>query len=293
VSEHVSFGTQFKGYTAAPDRLLDVEFTDHDSEQTDLLIGADGVRSAVRRQRMPKLGLLDTEGRAVFGKTPITPGFFDRVPQELSQGLSLIGESNDSKMKLFCDIMTFDRTRGNQAALDIGLSLPADYLYWVLVFRRDAVKNDPLGKNIYSLTPEQSAERSQQLTSHWHPRIRRILTEQDPSAASSLTFHAAEPRSLMGAWEEKASGQHASVTMLGDAAHPMPPVGGFGANAAFQDAAALCDALCNGGDTMTNVRSYEQDMRVRAQSVVQRSIEGSGRFFGMRPIEELQYAEGY
>jgi 2-polyprenyl-6-methoxyphenol hydroxylase-like FAD-dependent oxidoreductase len=97
----------------------------------------------------------------------------------------------------------------------------------------------------------------------------------------------------MGAWEEKASGQHASVTMLGDAAHPMPPVGGFGANAAFQDAAALCDALCNGGDTMTNVRSYEQDMRVRAQSVVQRSIEGSGRFFGMRPIEELQYAEGY
>jgi 2-polyprenyl-6-methoxyphenol hydroxylase-like FAD-dependent oxidoreductase len=205
----------------------------------------------------------------------------------------LIGESNDSKMKLFCDIMTFDRTRGAQAAQDLGLSLPADYLYWVLVFRRDAVKNDYLGKNSYSLTPEQSAERSQHLTAHWHPRIRRILTEQDPSAASSLTFHAAEPRSLMSAWDEEPSDHHAGVTLLGDAAHPMPPVGGFGANAAFQDAAALCDALCNGGDVMANVRSYEQDMRLRAQLAVQRSIEGSGRFFGMRPIEELQYAESY
>jgi 2-polyprenyl-6-methoxyphenol hydroxylase-like FAD-dependent oxidoreductase len=293
VSEHVRFGTQFKGYTQAPNRRLNVEFADHATEQTDLLIGADGVRSAVRRQRMPKLGLLDTEGRAVFGKTPITSGFFDRVPRELIQGLSLIGESNDSKMKLFCDIMTFNRTRGAQAAHDLGLSLPADYLYWVLVFRRDAVKNDTFGRNSYSLTPEQSAERSQHLTAHWHPRIRRILSEQDPSAASSLTFHAAEPSSLMSAWKESPNGHHAAVTLLGDAAHPMPPVGGFGANAAFQDAAALCDALCRKGDTMAHVRAYEQDMRVGAQSVVQRSIEGSGRFFGMRPIEELKYAEGY
>ena len=283
---------RFTSYNAAPNRRLTANFANHTSEQTDLLIGADGVRSGVRRQRMPALGLLDTEGRAVFGKTPITAEFFDRVPKELGQGLSLIGESNDSKMKLFCDIMTFDRTVGAQAAQDIGLSLPADYLYWVLVFRRDAVKNDPFGKGSYSLTSEQSAEISQQLTSHWHPRIQRILTEQDPSAASSLTFHAAEPSSLMTAWKEVPKDHHAAVTLLGDAAHPMPPVGGFGANAAFQDAAALCDALCQKEDTMAQIRTYEQDMRVRAQSVVQRSIEGSGRFFGMRPIEELQYADG-
>jgi 2-polyprenyl-6-methoxyphenol hydroxylase-like FAD-dependent oxidoreductase len=97
----------------------------------------------------------------------------------------------------------------------------------------------------------------------------------------------------MTAWKETPSNHHAAVTLLGDAAHPMPPVGGFGANAAFQDAAALCDALCNEGDTIAHIRSYEADMRERAQSVVQRSIEGSGRFFGMRPIAELQYADGY
>jgi len=108
---------------------------------------------------MPALGLLDTEGRAVFGKTPITPGFFDRIPRELGEGLGLIGESNDSKMKLFCDTMAFDRTNGAKAAQGLGISLPSDYLYWVLVFRRDAVNNVDLDKGSYSLTPEQSAKR--------------------------------------------------------------------------------------------------------------------------------------
>jgi hypothetical protein len=126
LSENVGFDMRFEGYRAAPNGGLNLDFSDHASIHTNLLIGADGVRSGVRRLRMPGLDLLDTEGRAVFGKTPITPGFFDHVPRELSQGLSLIGESNDSKMKLFCDTMTFDRARGEQAAQSLGLRLPDD-----------------------------------------------------------------------------------------------------------------------------------------------------------------------
>jgi 2-polyprenyl-6-methoxyphenol hydroxylase-like FAD-dependent oxidoreductase len=290
LSENVGFDMRFEVYRAAPNGGLNLDFSDHASTHTNLLIGADGVRSGVRRLRMPGLGLLDTEGRAVFGKTPITPGFFDRVPRELSQGLSLIGESNDSKMKLFCDTMTFDRARGEQAARSLGLHLPDDYLYWVLVFRRDAVEDEENEQGRNPLTPEQSAEKSQRITAHWHPRIRSILSEQDPSAASSLTFLAANPQDLMTTWSEEPSEHHTSVTLLGDAAHPMPPVGGFGASSAFQDAAALCDALAHSNDTEAQIKSYEREMCARAQSVVHRSIEGSGRFFGMRPIEELKLA---
>lgn len=189
MSEHVEFGKRFQGYHATPGGGLDLTFANHATEHTDMLIGADGVRSNVRQKRMPGLRLLDTEGRAIFGKTPVTPGFFD-------QGLSLIGESSDSKMKLFCDPMVFDRTDGTEAADSLGLRLPDDYLYWVLVFRRDAVKDSDMDKVFHTLTPSQSAQRSQELTAHWHPRIRSILTEQDPSAASSLTFLAANPGSL-------------------------------------------------------------------------------------------------
>jgi hypothetical protein len=197
---------------------------------------------------------------------------------------------NDSKMKLFCDTMTFDRARGEQDARSLGLHLPDDYLYWVLVFRRDAVEDEENEQGRNPLTPEQSAEKSQRITAHWHPRIRSILSEQDPSAASSLMFLAANPQDLMTTWSEEPSEHHASVTLLGDAAHPMPPVGGFGASSAFQDAAALCDALAHSNDAEAQIRSYEREMCARAQSVVHRSIEGSGRFFGMRPIEELKLA---
>jgi 2-polyprenyl-6-methoxyphenol hydroxylase-like FAD-dependent oxidoreductase len=290
LSENVGFDMRFEGYRAAPNGGLNLDFSDHASIHTNLLIGADGVRSGVRRLRMPGLDLLDTEGRAVFGKTPITPGFFDHVPRELSQGLSLIGESNDSKMKLFCDTMTFDRARGEQAAQSLGLRLPDDYLYWVLVFRRDAVEDEESEEGRNSLTPEQSAEKAQRLTAHWHPSIRSILSEQDRSAASSLTFLAAHPQDLMTNWSEEPSDHHTSVTIFGDAAHPMPPVGGFGASAAFQDAAALCDALAHSNDAKAEIRSYEREVCARAQSVVRRSIEGSGRFFGMRPVEELKLA---
>lgn len=294
MGEHVEFGKRFQGYHATPRGGLDLTFADHATEHTDMLVGADGVRSNVRQQRIPGLRLLDTEGRAIFGKTPITPGFFDRVPQELSQGLSLIGESSDSKMKLFCDPMVFNRTDGTESAESLGLRLPADYLYWVLVFRRDTVRDPDFDKVFYQSTPSQSAQRSHELTAHWQPRIRSIFTEQDPSAASSLTFLAANSDSLgnQALSSPAPDKRDAIVTLLGDSAHPMPPVGGFGANAAFNDAAALCDALCYGNTNVAaHIKSYEQEMYARAQSVVQRSIDGSGRFFGMRPTDELQYAK--
>jgi len=147
-------------------------------------------------------------------------------------------------MKLFCDMMSFNRTQGTRAADTVGLKLPDDYLYWVLVFRSDAIEGQDFARRPHALSPQQSAEKSQELTAHWHPRIRAILSEQDPSAASSLTFLAADPRSLASNWASQPRGSDASVTLLGDAAHPMPPVGWFGANAAFIDAAALCDRRC-------------------------------------------------
>jgi len=55
----------------------------------------------------------------------------------------------------------------------------------------------------------------------------------------------------------------------------------------------VCDTLGQDSDlSIPHVGRYEQEMRARAESVVKQSIAGSGRFFGMRPIDQLRPAYG-
>jgi 5-methylphenazine-1-carboxylate 1-monooxygenase len=59
-------------------------------------------------------------------------------------------------------------------------------------------------------------------------------------------------RDPLGRWS------HGRVTLLGDAAHPMYPVGSNGASQAILDARALADALADVGDVTAALRTYEQ-----------------------------------
>ncbi|SDP04997.1 2-polyprenyl-6-methoxyphenol hydroxylase [Phyllobacterium sp. OV277] len=58
---------------------------------------------------------------------------------------------------------------------------------------------------------------------------------------------------------------HAGITLIGDAAHLMPPAG-EGANLALRDAADLADALTQGGDRSRAVQAYEAVMFARAKT---------------------------
>ncbi len=52
---------------------------------------------------------------------------------------------------------------------------------------------------------------------------------------------------------------HGRVTLLGDAAHPMYPVGSNGASQGILDAAALAEALANEPDPVTALKRYEAE----------------------------------
>jgi 2-polyprenyl-6-methoxyphenol hydroxylase-like FAD-dependent oxidoreductase len=70
-------------------------------------------------------------------------------------------------------------------------------------------------------------------------------------------------------WEAKAS-----VTLIGDAAHIMPPTGG-GVNVAMLDALELSKCLTNGNysDIQSAIAAYESPMRTRAAAEVETSKE--------------------
>ncbi|MCF6404214.1 FAD-dependent monooxygenase [Chitinophaga filiformis] len=69
----------------------------------------------------------------------------------------------------------------------------------------------------------------------------------------------------------------ADLTMLGDAAHLMPPYAGEGVNMAMLDALELGQCLTNDTfpDTLTAIASYEQQMRLRAAEMAAISLEST------------------
>lgn len=68
------------------------------------------------------------------------------------------------------------------------------------------------------------------MTVGWHPDLRRLLAESDPD---SVMFVEHKTSVAVPAWPST------TVTLIGDAIHSMPPVGGLGGNAALRDASLL------------------------------------------------------
>ncbi|MGW4898031.1 FAD-dependent oxidoreductase [Kitasatospora sp. NPDC004240] len=77
------------------------------------------------------------------------------------------------------------------------------------------------------------------------------------------------------------------VTLLGDAAHLMPPLGA-GANLAMLEGAELAEAIAAGpGDPDRAVRAFEEKMWARAGRWAQITLSGLGRLVSPDPAEAL------
>ena len=59
-----------------------------------------------------------------------------------------------------------------------------------------------------------------------------------------------------------------SLTLLGDAAHPMYPIGANGASQAIRDGWALALALAAGGAAAEGLADYEQERRKATNQIV-------------------------
>src|SRR5262245_34171163 len=68
---HTYFGRTFAGYEERPDGVT-AHFDDGSAATADILIGADGVHSRVRRQRIPEAEPCHTGIAGVFSRTPLT-----------------------------------------------------------------------------------------------------------------------------------------------------------------------------------------------------------------------------
>jgi 2-polyprenyl-6-methoxyphenol hydroxylase-like FAD-dependent oxidoreductase len=66
-----------------------------------------------------------------------------------------------------------------------------------------------------------------------------------------------------------------NLTMLGDAAHLMPPYAGEGVNMAMLDALELAQCLTSFPDTLSAITAYEKQMRIRASETAGMTMEST------------------
>lgn len=279
LENNVHFEKSFDHYVISDDKVT-AHFTDGITADGCLLVGADGVRSRVRRQYIPKFAGIDTDMRIIYGKTPLTLEFLESTPKEYHKGMSLITDpENPSEPKLLFEAIEFPHA--NEV---VEPEMPDPYVYWVLTVRREAI---PYPDDKYwQINSQEAAALAEKLTELWNPAIRNVITLQDKGQSSIHSILSAIPD--MPPWES--SGR---VTLIGDAVHVMPPTGAMGANTALRDAAALARRMAESGGVDgiigQGVRDYEEELRVFAKKAIELSWQGGAKTFGFKPQEEYKH----
>ncbi|MFF1607347.1 FAD-dependent oxidoreductase [Amycolatopsis sp. NPDC058278] len=232
---------------------VEARFTHGHQTTADLLVGADGVGSAVRAVLSPRTVPADTGVRFVIGRTPMTERF---AGLSRAFGSKIVGDG----LSLLLGAMRF-RTPPKQAAEELApeVTLPdvGDYVRWAMIL--------PPNGSLGAETPQEAVLSR---IDGWHPDLRALVEEGDPDNSTLLSIRVVEPR------ERWARGP---VTLLGDAIHATSPTGGNGANTALRDADLLrrCLLRVTEGtqDLLDAVGEYERQMFEYGAEAVRHSLE--------------------
>lgn len=223
--------------------------------KANLVVGADGIRSSVRRLLIGEdntplryLGCI-----VILGICP----------------LSALQYLNSS---LLDSATVFQTANGNERIYIMPYA--SDSVMWQLSFPMSEKEAKALSAKGPQALKEEACRRTQ-----WHDPIPQILLATQETQISGYPVY---DRELLKPELLEKSGQ---VTLIGDAAHPMSPFKGQGANQALLDALTLARGILKGCRPLSNWRKtgirksvlteFESEMLERSASKVQDSAEAA------------------
>jgi 2-polyprenyl-6-methoxyphenol hydroxylase-like FAD-dependent oxidoreductase len=254
----VRTGTALTGYDVLEDGKVEARFSHGAPATADLLVGADGIGSAVRSVLSPRTNPTDTGVRFVIGRTPLTDRFAGLAR---AFGSKIAGDG----VSLLLGAMRF-RTPPKAAAEELApeVTIPdtGDYVRWAMIL--------PQNSSLSGATPQEAVLSRME---DWHPDLLALIEQSDPDNSSLLSIRVVEPR------ERWAPGP---VTLLGDAIHATSPTGGNGANTALRDADLLRRRLVEVAegrqDLLAAVGDYERQMFAYGAKAVRQSLDALPTF---------------
>jgi 2-polyprenyl-6-methoxyphenol hydroxylase-like FAD-dependent oxidoreductase len=208
----------------------------------DVLVGCDGIHSAVRRQLYPQESGLKWNGVLMWRGATLAKGFLDGRTM-------IVGGGFNNKLVLY----PIARGKGGKQLIN-----------WVVTYRMGDGSNPPPRRE------------------DWNRR--GVLDEVLPHVARFRTPHVDLVKLVRGApafYEYPMADKdplprwtHGRVTLLGDAAHPMYPVGSNGASQAILDARCLADQLVSAEHGRAALNAYEAQRLPTTAEIVRNNRQG-------------------
>ena len=272
--EHdVQFNKRFLRYEETSEGAIRAHFEDGNSAQADLLVAADGVNSAVRKQYLPHAEPTDTGVVGIGTTIPLTDGVMALAPHLLLDGPVMVVPPTPCSMFM---AMWKRSAEAGQTLRRLGIEGPLpgdeDYLILALGGKPDFFGLDNQAPSVTGSTLRDALRRT---VVAWHPSLRKLVEMIDEQQLFLNRLRTAPP---LVPWKST------QVTLLGDAIHSMTPYRGVGGNIALKDAALLTSQLLQAhrGEKplLQAIAEYEVSMREYAFAAVLGSLKAMKQFTG-------------
>jgi 2-polyprenyl-6-methoxyphenol hydroxylase-like FAD-dependent oxidoreductase len=236
----VRWGHHLQTVTGPTEGLRRLHFADGTTVDADLVIGADGAFSRVRP--------LVSDAVPAYTGVTFLEAWFDDVETRHPDLARLVGPGSAFAISGGMGLLA-QRNSGEHIRVYIALRVP-----------RDA--NAPAGIDLADT--ETTRAHLLDLFSGWDPLLLRMITDNDGPYVDRPLYALPVPHT----WAH-----NPTVTLLGDAAHVMPPLG-VGVNLAMLDAAELALALRDCDSVADAIRAYEHVMLPRSAEIAHQCAEG-------------------